>query len=503
MTAESNDLGFGVLMGGCSEVSSGEVAQTGIGARGGGPTSVSRDELVWGLAAPEIVCAWWASQGIQVVQRGSCEGIQRAADAYLLVEPGQLVLFEGLPLAEGLVWSGRSVVRVRVHEPVGERYREQVVVDAAGRVMRVERRYRSQVRSAVRVLIATDRRLAKIWAAGGTRRVAWQSIRERTEWRHVRSERVDGQSSWNDDLEGSRRLVLSLVSDWENPAAAIGGIECRGDRVWVSLGMPAPRSGAVNVGPAWVGSNAEAQDGVIIGPELISDAAPPSVKAYVRQIREIEPGHATRFDASGQQASARRSGEAMKRVFDFVVAAVAIVFLFPLFLLVAVAVMLEDGRPVFFGHRRECRGGKTFHCWKFRSMYNGAESRVAQLQSSNRSDGPHVNIADDPRITRVGRVIRATQVDELPQLWNVLRGDMSLVGPRPSPEKENQYCPAWRERRLSVRPGITGLWQVRRTRREGEDFQEWIRFDLEYVEHRTFVGDLRILFSTIGALIRR
>ena len=117
--------------------------------------------------------------------------------------------------------------------------------------------------------------------------------------------------------------------------------------------------------------------------------------------------------------------------------------------------------------------------------------------------GPQVFIENDPRVTRLGRVLRRFQIDELPQFWNVLRGEMSLVGPRPSPDRENQFCPAWREMRLSVRPGITGLWQTRRTRAEGEDFQEWIKYDIEYVRSASFVLDLKILVSTVRGLLIR
>jgi lipopolysaccharide/colanic/teichoic acid biosynthesis glycosyltransferase len=135
-------------------------------------------------------------------------------------------------------------------------------------------------------------------------------------------------------------------------------------------------------------------------------------------------------------------------------------------------------------------------------MAQNSESLVAQLQSINKADGPQVFIENDPRVTRLGSVLRRLHIDELPQLWNVVRGEMSLVGPRPSPDRENQFCPAWREMRLSVRPGITGLWQVRRTRAEGEDFQEWIRYDIEYVRTASFLLDLKILVATVRNMIR-
>ena len=189
-----------------------------------------------------------------------------------------------------------------------------------------------------------------------------------------------------------------------------------------------------------------------------------------------------------------------KRAFDLVAAFLALIASLPLWPMIMLAIYLEDGRPFFFGHRRETRGGREFPCWKFRSMRKDAEEIKQRIARENQVDGPQFYIDDDPRITRVGRVLRKTQLDELPQLLNVILGHMSIVGPRPSPHKENQYCPAWRETRLSVRPGITGLWQVKRTRREGLDFQEWIRYDIEYVENASFGLDLKIILATVGVI---
>jgi lipopolysaccharide/colanic/teichoic acid biosynthesis glycosyltransferase len=165
-------------------------------------------------------------------------------------------------------------------------------------------------------------------------------------------------------------------------------------------------------------------------------------------------------------------------------------------------VWLEDGRPFFYGQRRETLGGREFLCWKFRSMRKDADRIKKELKARNQADGPQFFMAQDPRLTRVGKFIRKTNLDELPQFWNVLRGEMSIVGPRPSPRAENQYCPPWREARLSVRPGITGLWQVKRTRRQGLDFQEWIKFDIQYVERQSLLLDMRILWETFVVVLR-
>ena len=193
---------------------------------------------------------------------------------------------------------------------------------------------------------------------------------------------------------------------------------------------------------------------------------------------------------------------ASKRLFDIVFALLALLLTLPIYPLVMIAIWLEDGRPWFFAHRRESKGGKEFGCLKFRSMRKDAERIKQQLCGDNQSDGPQFFMKRDPRLTRVGRFIRATNLDELPQFINVLAGHMSVVGPRPSPRTENQFCPPWREARLSVRPGVTGLWQVKRTRRPGMDFQEWIRYDVEYVETASWRLDMLIIWQTIQMLIR-
>jgi lipopolysaccharide/colanic/teichoic acid biosynthesis glycosyltransferase len=192
-----------------------------------------------------------------------------------------------------------------------------------------------------------------------------------------------------------------------------------------------------------------------------------------------------------------------KRLFDIAAASAGILATFPVYPLVALAILIEDGRPIFFAHKRETLGGRQFGCLKFRSMRKDSEEIKARLMAQNQADGPQFFIKNDPRLTKVGAFIREYQIDELPQLFNIVKGDMSVVGPRPSPFKENQYCPPWREARLSVRPGLTGLWQISRTREEGNDFQEWIKYDIRYVEKQSFWLDLWIIWRTIVLLVKR
>jgi exopolysaccharide biosynthesis polyprenyl glycosylphosphotransferase len=193
-------------------------------------------------------------------------------------------------------------------------------------------------------------------------------------------------------------------------------------------------------------------------------------------------------------------GQWIKRALDLVGALALLVVTAPILLAVALAVKLEDGGPVFFRQVRVGKDGRHFVIFKFRSMLQNAEALKAQLLAQNEMrDGILFKIRKDPRITRVGRLIRKLSLDELPQLFNVVRGDMSLVGPRPPvPSEVARYDPAHR-RRLSATPGITCLWQV--SGRNEIDFQGQVRLDVQYIERQTLGLDLAILLRTIPAVI--
>ncbi len=189
----------------------------------------------------------------------------------------------------------------------------------------------------------------------------------------------------------------------------------------------------------------------------------------------------------------------VKRVFDFIVALIALLILWPLMLLVALAVKLNSPGPIIFKQVRVGKWGKPFECYKFRSMYIDAEERKAELMSQNEADAVVFKMKNDPRVTKVGRFTRKTSLDELPQLVNVLKGEMSLVGPRPPVPSEVVQYQFEDLGRLGAVPGITGLQQV--SGRSSLDFKTWVELDLQYIEEQSLWRDIQILIKTIPAVI--
>jgi lipopolysaccharide/colanic/teichoic acid biosynthesis glycosyltransferase len=243
---------------------------------------------------------------------------------------------------------------------------------------------------------------------------------------------------------------------------------------------------------AVVGPGATVRHRVVFPETTASDLALRSSTPY-RVSVGMRPGPALQ-----EQEHPRRSVYAsLKPVLEAAVATVALALLSPLLLLIAALVKLDTRGPAFYGHKREGKDGRVFRCWKFRTMVEGAQARERELQDRSEVDGPQFKVPNDPRLTRVGRWLRPASLDELPQLFNVVLGQMSLVGPRPSPFRENQLCVPWREGRLSVRPGITGLWQVCRHERSAGDFHQWIEYDLLYVRYSSLAVDLKILTATV------
>jgi lipopolysaccharide/colanic/teichoic acid biosynthesis glycosyltransferase len=310
-----------------------------------------------------------------------------------------------------------------------------------------------------------------------------------------------------------------------DPSAQIIGPVAIGDAAEIG-------AGAVVVGPVTIGCGARIQPGAIVRHGAVEPGAVVRPVAALRTEVGLPPAESQRLvsrvlDGPGASHGRARRGPSgherqirlqtvieaagrstplaslrhrayrfMKRALDLLGASLFILLSAPLLPLIALAIKINSPGPIFYGHLRQGLGGRPFKCWKFRTMVPNAERLKRELIQQNEVDGPQFKIKDDPRIFLVGRILRRLNIDEWPQFWNVLVGDMSLVGPRPSPEHENQMCPAWREARLSVRPGITGLWQVSRQREEETDFQEWIYYDVQYVKRQSIWLDLVILLRT-------
>ena len=188
-----------------------------------------------------------------------------------------------------------------------------------------------------------------------------------------------------------------------------------------------------------------------------------------------------------------------KRALDIVLSAAALLGLVPVFAFLAILIRLDSPGPVIFSQLRAGRGGRPFAFYKFRSMFVDAERRRAELESMNEQAGPVFKIRRDPRITRVGRVLRRWSLDELPQLWNVLKGDCSLVGPRPPTLDEVARYERWQRRRLDVTGGLTGIWQV--SGRSEVGFLEWMRMDMRYIANRGLRQDLVLLVKSVPAVL--
>ena len=188
-----------------------------------------------------------------------------------------------------------------------------------------------------------------------------------------------------------------------------------------------------------------------------------------------------------------------KRIIDIVGSLAGIILLSPLFLIVAILIKLEDPKgKVFFSQERNGKYPKTFKMYKFRSMVHNAEELLKDLMVKNEQTGPVFKINNDPRITKVGKFIRKTSIDELPQLFNVLKGDMSLVGPRPPIPHEVEQYNYYQMQRLFVKPGLTCIWQV--SGRNNIGFDEWVEMDIEYIRTRNLWLDIKLIFKTVGVL---
>lgn len=190
-----------------------------------------------------------------------------------------------------------------------------------------------------------------------------------------------------------------------------------------------------------------------------------------------------------------------RRIQDIIFSTIAILVLWPLVLICAILIVIDSpGASPFFVQERVGRDGKKFQFIKLRTMVPRASSMLDGLLDKNEMDGPVFKIKDDPRITRIGKILRKTSIDELPQLWNVLKGDMSIVGPRPAIPREVEQYTEYQRQRLYVTPGLTCYWQIQ-PHRNSLSFDEWLELDLKYIRERSFVTDWKIIFKTFGVVL--
>jgi len=500
---------------------------------GAEPAAVARrtgqaTPTIWGLTPVQLHDHFWASRGVCVVRPADANRpIALDPELYLLTDARTLAVFRLRELIDTICWVKPRVLFVRLHGQQQVGYCETVVTDEAGRFLGFRRNYGADKPRLARAAITRDRTVAQLWQSCAGRRQPWRELRQQLRERNSRCETVSivGRIFDRHDPREQEQFVQELIRSWPQPNATLPRVRRVGPGVWAFEDVKLDASVRI-IGSAWLGAGRSLPPGSsVLGPAALWDVPECRPAAAEPVWSELEPsardpglpaalvGSLAQSMLQSQTAALARAISrrhqrfsfyaVSKRLFDIVFSLAMIVLSLPVYAGVMLAIWLEDGRPFFFLHRRETVGGREFPCIKFRSMRKDAEQARQALVERNHADGPQFWLPHDPRTTRVGQFIRRWNIDELPQFVNVLLGQMSVVGPRPSPRKENQFCPPWREARLSVRPGITGLWQVKRTRQEGCDFQEWIRYDLEYVQRASWALDLYILFKTIQVVLWR
>ena len=204
------------------------------------------------------------------------------------------------------------------------------------------------------------------------------------------------------------------------------------------------------------------------------------------------------IESSSKNGHKKYLYEFSKRVIDILGSTIGLVIASPVLLIIAILIKIESKGPIIFSQDRVGKNGKTFKMYKLRSMVVNAEELKHKLEAQNEMSGPMFKMKNDPRITKIGKFIRKTSIDEIPQLFNVLKGDMSLVGPRPSLPKEVEQFEDWMYERLEVKPGLTCYWQV--GGRNNIDFEDWMKLDIKYVHDRSLWIDIKLIFKTFFVL---
>jgi lipopolysaccharide/colanic/teichoic acid biosynthesis glycosyltransferase len=475
--------------------------------------------------------------------RDACHEVTRvmAADEFpdflATLEPSDYVLFldPKCMLLEGVdpevllqaCTSLRSAVHLIALETNAGGTYEWVDVDDRGDVTRIQRFYDEVTWSHSSGVIASLVPVPSLLTARGLQFDSLGELRATLSSRGVpaRDVSVDGRAfdltHEHELLTMTERVVRAAHAETSGSGGRIG----RGATVHASARLLGPvivqdgahvREHATVIGPSIIGAGATIGANALVVQCVVQPETDIAESSVVRQrvvtgMSSVEaaalpgpsydPSRIRAFPSDLRDEPVRRQYyPTVKLVVESMIAVAALIVLLPLLALVALLIKLESRGPVLFGDKREAKGGKDFNCLKFRTMVQGADSMQRELLAKNELDGPQFKLDKDPRVTRIGRWIRPCSIDELPQLINVALGQMSLVGPRPSPFRENQTCVPWREGRLSVRPGITGLWQVCRHDRGEGDFHQWIYYDLLYVQHMSARVDMNIIIATILTL---
>ena len=454
------------------------------------------EQTLWGLSVAQLHDRFWAARGVQVVRQGERVPLERDAELYLLTDSRCFCVFRLGPLVDRLSWLKPRVAFVRLHSNNEQAYEERIITDEEDRFLRFERRYNHSDWRAARVALTPHLDVAEFWQETRDARTGWRQLRRRIKKGDRFTTSEDASVYHRDDEEEVRHFIRELVQVWRRPDATVQRAHRRGEGVWVDREGQPPEETRIT-GPVWIGSGRDL-DRVesVVGPAVLWDA--PEQRPRVEHLawKSIVPTDVMAGPIQPRKLPSWQRG--IKRAFDIAFASTVLIGA-GLTVWVPIMWMIKrhDGGPIFFGHRREGRNAREFDCLKFRTMRTDAEEMKAELAELNQVDGPQFFIENDPRHTKIGKKLRKLNLDELPQFWNVLKGEMSVVGPRPSPHKENQRCPPWREARLSVLPGVTGLWQLERTRKQHLDFQEWVRYDTFYVENQSWWLDMKILVRTM------
>lgn len=453
---------------------------------------------VWGLSLTEIHDRYWASRGFQIIRPNGPKPDPNGPELYILLDADKLVGFGVRRLLRLMSWMHPKAIRVRLVDSDSSPYHENVLTGEDGSFIRFVRSYNARQVHSAQLWMTPSLEFAKEWNTAPDGKAGSRKLARELPTEERVAIRVPGRI-FKTDPQGSDDFRRWILRAWASPSGVIQGVYQPSPGVWIHETCRVDPNARL-VGPIWLGAGHSIKSGdTIVGPAIVPDQ-----EGYDTQPGTVD-WYAVTHSAWRLIPTVRKRPlrAVSKRMFDICVALVALAFTLPLYPVIILAIYLDDGRPFFFKHYRQRFGGRSFPCLKFRSMRRDAEEIKKQLEAQNKSDGPQFHMDNDPRLLKIGGPLRKYKIDELPQFLNVLVGHMSIVGPRPSPDNENQYCPAWREARLSVRPGITGLWQVKSQRKPMTDFQEWIRYDLEYVQNNSWRLDIWIMAETLKKIILR